>query len=309
MQAYAKRRFAIGVVAGIVTTVFLLAVGFAALLLVALFGGEKTESKDISMYNRLSEYYIHSGFLVFPERIPEGVKNTDFYFYYKDSFGSPTCEVYLQCSYSKEDYETEIARLEGTYKSYGKQTKTLKKEQGQFQYPAYVAVYNHNSEYEYALLTGEYQITYIYTAYRAKDEVSFDDGYFHLDNGGVVEESDLNGYSIYLLKQTEAYWDYDYTRQSIVPVTNTYGEETADGYSYFYVNTEIRENDKEYIINCEYYYWEGMRDSEPDITTYSDLQGYEYVSHDINTERTEVTVTYLDADGKERQWAKRIPEP
>lgn len=308
MHTYAKERFAIGVLAGVVTTIVLLAAGVSGLLLLMLFGGEKTESKDIAMYNKISDYYIHSGFMAFPETIPKSAENVEFYFYHKDSFGSPTCEVYLQCDYSKEDYQAEIARLENTYKSYGKQTKTLKKTEKMFSYPAYVAVYSHNGEFEYALLTGENQITYIYTAYRTKDEVSFDDRYFHLDNKENMSGGELNNYSIYLLMEDELGADYDYTRQSVIPVTKTHGEETADGNSFFYVNTEVKEDDKEYITSCQYYYWENIRDSEPDITTYSDIQGYEYVGFNLNTEKTEAQVVYLDKEGKECKWVQKIPE-
>ena len=114
------------------------------------------------------------------------------------------------------------------------------------------------------------------------EEVSFDDKYFHMDNEENMKNSDLNGYSIYLLWADEGCMDYDYTRQAVVPVTKTHGEQTADKNSYFYVNTEVKEDDKEYITNCEYYYWESMRDSEPDITTYSDIEGCEYVSFQLH---------------------------
>lgn len=308
MKAYKQGKFALGMLAGAVTTVVLMIAGFGVLILMLLFGGTTTESTDISMYEKMSDYYIHSGFMTFPETIPESAENVDFYFYHWDSFNSPTCEVYLQCDYSKEDYEAEIERLENTSKSYGKQKKALRKEKGQFHYPAYVAVYNHCGEYEYALLTGENQITYVYTAYRAKEEVSFDDKYFHIDNGENMLDSDLNNYSIYLLKIDEIGMDYDYTRQAVVPVTKTHGEQTADGNSFFYVNTEVKEDDKEYITNCEYCYWESMRDTESDITTYSDIQGYEYVSFTLNEEKTEAQVTYLNQDGEECTWIQKIPD-
>ncbi|MBQ2800223.1 MAG: hypothetical protein IJF03_02410 [Lachnospiraceae bacterium] len=308
MKAYKQGKFALGVLAGAVTTVVLMIAGLGVLILMFLFGGERTESRDISMYEKLSDYYIHSGFMVFPETIPESAENVDFYFYHWDSFNSPTCEVYLQCDYSKEDYEAELKRLENTSKSYGKQKKALRKEDGQFHYPAYVAVYNHFDEYEYALLTGENQITYVHTAYRAKEDVSFDDKYFHIDNGENVKKSELYGYSIYLLWAEDGCMDYDYTRQEVVPVTKTHGEQTADKHSYFYVNTEVKEDDKEYITNCEYYYWENMRDSEPDITTYPDLQGYEYVSFQLNEEKTKAQVIYRNQKGEECKWTKDIPE-
>ncbi len=308
MKAYKQGKFASGVLAGAVTTMVLIVAGLGVLMLMLLFGGDTTESTDISMYENMSDYYIHSGFMAFPETIPESAENVDFYFYHWDSFNSPTCEVFLQCDYSKEDYEAEINRLENTSKSYGKQKKALRKEKGQFHYPAYVAVYNHCGEYEYALLTGENQITYVYTAYRTKEEVSFDDKYFHIDNEETMKTSDLNGYSIYLLWTDEWCMDYDYTRQAVVPVTKTHGEQTADKNSYFYVKTEVKEDDKEYITNCEYYYWESMRDSEPDITTYSDIEGCEYVSFQLNEEKTEAQVTYRNQDGEECKWIQKIPE-
>lgn len=308
MQAFEKKKLFIGFLIGIAATVVLLAAGFVVLLGVALFGGEEEETRDISRYPEIQDYYIHSGFIVFPEEIPESAEETDYYFYYKDTFGSPTCEVYLQCIYSDADYEKEVARLENTYKSYGKQRRELlRDEEEKFEYPAYIAVENHHDEYEYALLTGENQITYIYTAYRNKKQVHFDQSYLPSDFMTDENGDFLGGYSIYICSESEDMIDYDYTREEIVPVTQTHMEQTSDKNAYFYVNTELDENEKEIITNCEYYYWESIYDEDPDITTYGELAGYEFCSLTMNEDRTRAIVRYLE-DGEEKVWETDIPQ-
>ena len=63
--------------------------------------------------------------------------------------------------------------------------KLLRDEQQKYPYPAFIAVENHGNSYEYALLSGENQITYIYTLFGS-------------------------GYSIYVRAQGSGAISYDY---------------------------------------------------------------------------------------------------
>ena len=125
-------------------------------------GGPAKITRDIKEYEAvLMQPYIQTAYIVFPEKLPEGVLDTEFYNYYRDTFGSPTLQTYLKCVYDDQSYLKEIDRLENTSKTYGnKKKKLLRDEKKKFQYPAYVAVENATHRYEYALLTGENEITY-----------------------------------------------------------------------------------------------------------------------------------------------------
>ena len=114
--------------------------------------------------------YIQTGFISFPETIPESATDTDFYFSFKDTWDDPTCEVSLQCTYDEKDYLSEITRLENTKKIYGSEKRfLLRDEEGRFPYPVYIAIDANDYEYEYALLTGDRQITYIYTSFMEEE--------------------------------------------------------------------------------------------------------------------------------------------
>ena len=84
--------------------------------------------------------------------------------------------------------------LEHTSKTYGDKKK-------KFQYPAYIAVENAAHKYEYALLTGENQITYISTSFIDKENVKFSEDYLPYDFMTEEGRAYGSGYSIYVHKK------------------------------------------------------------------------------------------------------------
>lgn len=189
---------AIGAVVGIIT---LIAVGIIFLLLV-FFGGPTEKTTDIAKYEEtMSKYpYIQTEFITFPETILASATDTDFYFSFKDTWDDPTCEVFLQCTYDEEDYLSEITRLENAKKICGSENRCLlRDEEGRFPYTAYIAIDAADYEYEYALLTGDRQITYIYTSFMEEAYLKkIESKYLPSDYDCRMKEWQLGeGYNIY----------------------------------------------------------------------------------------------------------------
>ena len=186
----------------------------AALFLTLVFtGGWAKKSKNIADYPKIltEESNMRTGFFVFPEEITEEMTDITFDYYYKDTMFDPTISVFLQATYEEEQYQEEIDRLSNLEK---KQTdgvkKLLRDEQHKYPYPAFIAVENHGNSYEYALLSGENQITYIYTLFFTKEDIRFDEQYLPDDFMNEEGKEFGSGYSIYVKAQGSSAISYDY---------------------------------------------------------------------------------------------------
>ncbi len=199
----------------------LIQAGFFFMVYLFLFGGPPYVTTRIAEYPRILEKYsnVQTGFAVFPETLSEGMLTSepDFYFAYRDTWDDPTVEVMLRCCYSDEAYENELERLQRTHKTYGEQTRGLQYSEDRFRYPAYSAIDGFNRGYEYALLTGENEITYVYFAFMSGVKMK------HIPNAYLPVGYEMEylkddrwdkGYSIYLdpLESDESARVLDYTR-------------------------------------------------------------------------------------------------
>lgn len=307
MEKSKRNKLIIGVVIGVVLTGITMFVLFIAFIWLFLTGGSPEETTDIERYQEIFDFQMNSGLLVFPEQMPEDGVNTEFYSYYRDTFGSPTYQIYLKCTYEPDEYEAEVERLEYARKIYsGTEKKLLRDEDSKYGYPAYIAIENHHDCYEYALLTGEYEIVYISTAFIEREDVYFDEKYLPSDYMTNEGESFTSGYSIYIAKMDSWGIEYDSTRNEYYAVTDAHMEQIED--SYFVVRTEHGEDNREIITECVFYYHESLFDEEVDDTVYSDINGMEYRGLSLNKDRTKAIVTYYDGD-TEKEFIVTLPFP
>lgn len=318
MQAKQKKKLWIGIAIGSVISVITLGAMFVVFILLFLYGGPAEVTTDINQYEDTMTKYEHvlTGFIVFPEQVPDSAQNTDFYFSYQDTWNAPTLEVFLQCTYDEEDYQAEIARLENTQKRYGTRVSTLlRDEEGRYSYPVYIAVDGYWDSFEYAVLSGEQQITYIYTAYkRAENLKKVDVKYLPTDYNSRQEAyTGMEGYCIYLKKvdmvgDEVVGWDCDYTRDTMVEVLEHHY--VTVGYNHFYATTYLDENGTEIIKECSYSYYENRHDTMyglPDEIVYTELAGYPFKALEINEDETVATVTYYDG-AEEKSYEYQIPD-
>lgn len=319
MKANQKKKLWIGIVIGAVISVLTLGALFVVFLLFVFLGDPPEVTTDITKYEQmLTQYdYVHTAFITFPEQLPESAQDTDFYFYYQDTWNTPTMEVFLQCTYDEADYQTELARLENTRKRYGSRVQTLiGDEEGRYPYPAYIAVDGRYGDYEYALLSGEREITYIYIADKVMDHMEKVDAAYlpsDFENEDQVWNMNKEAYSIYL--QSEMVfdgevigWNEDYTRDEVSEVLEHHYVEVD--YNNFYVTTCLDENDAEIIQDCSYSFYKNQHDSMyglPEKIVYTELTGYRFKSLELNEEQTKAIVTYYDGE-EEKIYEYVIPE-
>ena len=292
---------------GIGLTALTLFVLFTVLVWYLLTGGPAKKTKDISRYQEIFDLHYISANIVFPEKVSEDVVETDFYFYYRDMLFDPTYQVYFQCTYEPEAFEQEIDRLNHVHKTYaGKEKKLLRDNQNKYNYPVYIAMEKHNCCYEYALITGENQITYISTAYVEANKMVCDKDYLPIDFMTDHGSAFGSGYCIYESSSSDMYIDYDSTRNENVEVRDCHMEQIQD--SFFIVNTLLDENDKEIIEEIHFDYYESKEDDGFTSTDYTDLNGMEYRSLTLNEERTKAIVVYYDGS-EEKEFVVELPFP
>lgn len=133
-------------------------------------GQERTEREGV--LTRHSN--IRSGFVVFPDRLLCGEEDTEFYYFYQDTWDDPTVQVYLKCQYDEETYAAEITRLKSL-------TKLRYEDSDRFPFPAYMAINGAGCSYEYALAGSDRQMIYIFTSYVHEDKIAFDKQYLPKD--------------------------------------------------------------------------------------------------------------------------------
>ncbi len=214
LRSYRRRfRFLVGTLAILTVTLSTLLFLFAALV---INGGWAKRSKDIADYPEIltKEQNMRTGFFVFPKTLGEEIVDSTFDYYYKDTLFDPTISVFLQVIYKKEGYEAEVKRLEEVKKTQSGEVKLLLRDDGEnYPYSTYIAVENHCNSYEYALLSGKHQITYIYTLHVPREEIEFDTKY--LPSDFMTEEGRAfgSGYSIYRVNKGESMITYDYNRE------------------------------------------------------------------------------------------------
>ncbi len=287
----AKRIIKWGII-GVAVMCLTLFVGFIALFYFIFIGGPAKVTRDVNDYASIfTEECIETGYIVFPETIPDSATDIDFYHSYRLGIFDPTVETYLRCTYDTETYQREIDRLENTGKTYGDKRKILlKDEKKKFNFPAYIAIENAGNGYEYALLTGDNEITYIYTCYIEKEHVHFDESY--LPSDFMTEEGRAfgSGYSIYYAVVTDSMIDTDYSREPVYAVTDGHLRFVND--NSFCVRTVLNENGEEVITGCYFTESTSLTD-EGTETEYTELNGYIYQSLELNRDRTQAIVTYL----------------
>lgn len=111
---------------------------------------------DVDKYGEFEAYCGYSKLQIFPKELDKDAENISYYYWAKNTFLDPTCEIYLKCAYSDPAFAEEVSRI--------KEIGGIREDTEHFEYPAYVTMYNFSSSYEYALvLEEEKSIAYINT--------------------------------------------------------------------------------------------------------------------------------------------------
>lgn len=307
MLKYRMRKLIKGILVGILLTILT----FMALVVLFMWwitGHPAQKTKNINKYEKMFENNgLTTGLIIFPEKIPEGTMDTEYSYRYYEVIGSPSYEIFLRCTYDIETYQKEKERLENISKQTGSRVlRLLLDEEGKYPYPAYIAIENFHHCYEYALLSGENEITYISTAYFGKDGVKFDKKYLPTDYMTDVGRSYTSGYNIYATSISTTAINFDYSRNEVSEILDGHARFVEHGM--FMVRTKLDEQDREIITDCIFGYVneENPKEEEKEDIVYHDIDGYVYKYVELSEERTHAIVTYLDGS-EEKTFIVELP--
>ena len=199
-RRWAKRKkWAFIIVASIIA--FLLSV--IIFMWVCVTGGFPTKTSDIKDYGTFKDFKGYSNLYIFPTQMPESARIDSYYYYYRDTIFDPTCQIYLEYSLSKADFDAEVLRLSKISERYENENykgieNSIVYDTKNFMYPAYVTIFNNNNCYEYALLNKEEcKIICVFTQFIAYNDVKFDKKYLQMDFKNKKSSRSFNIYYSY----------------------------------------------------------------------------------------------------------------
>ena len=290
-----KKKVIMGVIIGAALAFVTLITLIGVIGYLFLFGGPATVSRDTADYKKIfSENGLHTGYICFPEEIPEGTMKTDFYHYYRDTWNYATVETFLQCDYSPEAYQKELNRLQNTMKTYGNRKAVLRRDDAQrYAFPAYIAEENSGYTYEYALLSGKDQITYVMTTDFRRNDVHFDKKYLPQD---YMEGEE---YSIYFVSSSESGTINDYSRDPAPEINDFHFVITDEKMSMVTVYFKLDSDGNEVITKVDYTTDPDVKTGEVKISEYHDLDGKVYKDIKADYDKHNAIITYLD-EGEEK---------
>ena len=139
-----------------------------------LFGSGTYTTDNIENYYDFASHNengIKSDLCIFPKTLPKTTSNSKYFYSFSDTFLDTTFQIYLDCKYSDDEFESEINRL-----------KSIKYEDGNtifdtknFNFDAYVARVGYDCTSEYALINkANNRIVYIYLQFAKIGDIHFD---------------------------------------------------------------------------------------------------------------------------------------
>ena len=276
--------------------------------------GAENYTSEIERLCSLKTGCVHTGFICFPEELPEGLAEEDavFYSFYQDTLFDPTNEVFLEVKYNEDGYAAEVERLENTCKVYASERRGLLRGGREYPYPAYVAIDGRDYTYEYAMLTGENRIAYIYLSFMSdpgklkavpREYLPAD----YTEKMSALGSGSLDDYNIYInpLLSGDGMWVMDYSRDSYDTVDERHVLVLVSADDVFIVCTTHYADGSELIDHCEHIRSDMNSD---DVTMINadcipDARGTNYVS--VTQEGDRIILTCSD-DGGDKEYVYKI---
>lgn len=200
------------VVLGLICIGVLLLICFGLIILGMLsFGYENYTTIDISNYGIFEGHVkgekedLRSGLYIFPNEISENAKDIKFLYSCLSIGFGVDYQQFLECTYSNEEYQAEINRLENieckinTKK--GTVVNRIEYSDTKFCNPAYITAYGGMRVFEYALCNEDTKtITYIFLQLISNEKVAFNKKYLPVEYQGgkqLLDEKNLSNSNIY----------------------------------------------------------------------------------------------------------------
>ena len=162
-----------------------------AVLLYRFFIGSVTVRDGGDGYCNFEGFKGYSNLEIFPSNPGEISEVTEYYYRCADTLMDPTCKIYMVSSFSDDEmFEKECLRLSNIMVENAGQINEIQYSETLFNYPAYIAMYDWSSCYEYALVSkDEKKIVYVFLQ---GDSQKVDEKYMPIHGG-----NDDAGFSIY----------------------------------------------------------------------------------------------------------------
>ncbi len=193
-----NRKFIHGIAVGVIVTAFLIVVGVVWYLIKGIIGPPAIITENIEDYNTIFTNNVYSELMVFPDKIPASATETEFYYYWKDTFLDPTSQIYVSCKYNKEDFEAEKKRISNIKITTELNMVKIREDNGKyFKHPTYIAILNNNCCFEYAIvIEEESRIVYVFTMFVRNSEIKFPKEYLPDMNRQNYREDQFYLYAI-----------------------------------------------------------------------------------------------------------------
>lgn len=187
----------------IVGSIIALLLSFVIFMWLCITGGFPTKTSNINDYGTFKNFKGYSNLYIFPKEMPASAKIDSYYYYYRDTIFDPTCQIYLEYSLSKEDFDAEVSRLSNISETFENENykdveNKIVYDTTNFAYPAYVTIFHNNHCNEYALIDEEeHKIICVFTQFIQNDDVKFNKKYLPKDYGKEQSSGSFNIYYSY----------------------------------------------------------------------------------------------------------------
>lgn len=196
----------LGIIIGIVLTLGVMAGGVViSFLLVQKASLTDSYTEATEDYGKFQDYAGISKLYLFPSKNEIDTETSGLEKYVYECYGNKmyqTCQIYLECKYSKEAYLAEKERLENVEEE--EMEKRVQISAGDFKYPGVYAMLNSEGCYEYALfLEEEQKIIYVYLQGMVdRRDLKFSEEYLPMEYGQDGNSfEDEKEYSIYSIEE------------------------------------------------------------------------------------------------------------
>lgn len=89
----------------VVSSIIALLLSAIIFIWLCITGGFPTKTSNINDYGTFKNFKGYSNLYIFPKEMPDSAKIESYYYYYRDTIFDATCQIYLEYSLSKEEFD------------------------------------------------------------------------------------------------------------------------------------------------------------------------------------------------------------
>ena len=157
-----KKRRRMIILSAVLLAIFLvIATSLITIQFVKLISGNSYATRNVDEYGNYAGHIEseQEGFFsllrIFPKELPPSATVKDYYYFCNNGLIDNAYQLFLVCSYDKEDYNREKERLESMELAFNDEVHKPTITDTGFYYHAIVTIFNDQNSYEYALLDEE----------------------------------------------------------------------------------------------------------------------------------------------------------